>query len=78
MMGSDAPESMGFQTNFGNKVHINLEPEAREETKRLFDMLSEEGKITMDLQDMFWGAYYGSCQAQFGVHWMFNYAEKQA
>jgi uncharacterized glyoxalase superfamily protein PhnB len=28
------------------------------------------------LQDMFWGAYYGSCTDKFGVQWMFNCVEK--
>ena len=76
LMGTDAPESMGFQVNFGNNVHINLEPDTREETKRLFTALSGGGKITMELQDMFWGAYYGSCTDKFGVQWMFNCTEK--
>ena len=26
LMGTDAPESMGFNVNFGNNIHINLEP----------------------------------------------------
>lgn len=72
IMGTDAPESMGFNLNFGNNVHINLDPETRAETKRLFDALSEGGKITMELQETFWGAYYGSCTDKFGVQWMFN------
>ena len=72
LMGTDAPESMGFKVDFGNNVHINLEPDTKAETKRLFDALSEDGTITMELQDMFWGAYYGSCTDKFGVQWMFN------
>jgi len=72
LMGTDAPESMGFQLNFGNNVHINLEPDTKEETKRLFDALSVGGTVTMELQDMFWGAYYGSCTDRYGVQWMFN------
>jgi PhnB protein len=51
---------MGFTVNFGNNVYINLEPDTKDETKRLFDALSVGGKVTQDLQDMFWGAYYGS------------------
>ena len=77
LMGTDAPESMGFNVNFGNNVHINLEPDTRAETKKLFDALSAGGKITMELQDMFWGAYYGSCTDKFGVQWMFNCTEKK-
>jgi PhnB protein len=76
LMGTDAPESMGFKVNFGNNVHINLEPDTRAETKKLFDSLADDGKITMDLQVMFWGAYYGSCTDKFGVQWMFNCVEK--
>ena len=76
LMGTDAPESMGFTLNKGNNVHISLEPDTKEETKKLFDALSAGGKITMELQDMFWGAYYGSCTDKFGVQWMLNYTKK--
>lgn len=72
LMGTDAPASMGFTVNFGNNCHINLEPDSRAETKRLFDALSAGGVVSMDLQDMFWGAYFGSCTDKFGVKWMFN------
>ncbi|MFI5221093.1 MAG: VOC family protein [Bacteroidia bacterium] len=76
LMGTDAPESMGFHVNFGNNVHISLEPDTRAETKKLFDALSAGGKITMELQEMFWGAYYGSCTDKFGVQWMLNCTAK--
>lgn len=77
LMGTDAPESMGFTVNFGNNVHIMLEPDTRVETKRLFDGLSAGGQVTAALQEMFWGAYYGSCTDKYGVHWMFNCTGKQ-
>jgi PhnB protein len=76
LMGTDAPESMGFSLNFGNNVYINLEPDTRTGTKKLFNALSDGGKITMELEDMFWGAYYGSCIDKYGVQWMFNCIEK--
>ena len=72
LMGTDAPESMGFNVNFGNNIYISLEPDTKAETKKLFDALSAGGKVTMELQVMFWGAYYGSCTDKFGVQWMFN------
>lgn len=77
LMGTDAPESMGFTVKHGNNIYINLEPDTREETERLFTALSESGKIDMPLQDMFWGAYFGSLTDKFGVQWMFNCANKQ-
>lgn len=76
LMGTDAPESMGFKVNSGNNVYINLEPDTRDETKRLFNALSKGGTVEMELQDMFWGDYYGSCKDKFGVQWMFNCTEK--
>ena len=76
LMGTDAPESMGFKVNFGNNVHINLQPDTREETKRLFEKLSAGGNVTMDLQDMFWGDYFGSCTDKYGVQWMVNCSAK--
>lgn len=72
LMGTDAPAEMGFSVSFGNNIYINLEPDTREDTKRLFDTLAAGGKVEMELQEMFWGAYYGSCSDQFGVRWMFN------
>ncbi len=77
LMGTDAPESMGFNVKFGNNVYINLEPDTRAETKRLFDALSEGGKVEMELQEMFWGDFYGACTDKFGVQWMFNCTSKE-
>jgi PhnB protein len=76
LMGSDAPESMGLKVNKGNNVYINLMPDTRDETRRLFKTLSEGGVVEQELQDMFWGDYYGSCKDKFGVQWMFNCSEK--
>jgi uncharacterized glyoxalase superfamily protein PhnB/uncharacterized protein YndB with AHSA1/START domain len=73
LMGTDAPEEMGFKLTQGNNVHINIEPETKEEARRLFEELSEGGTVTMPLQDMFWGAYYGSFTDTFGINWMINY-----
>lgn len=72
LMGTDAPESMGFTVTAGNNVYINLEPDSRSETDRLFKALSEGGKVETPLQEMFWGDYFGSVTDQFGVRWMFN------
>lgn len=76
LMGTDAPESMGFKLSFGNNIHINLQPDTRKETKQLFDALSAGGTVSMDLQEMFWGDYFGSCTDKFGVNWMFNCSAK--
>ena len=77
LMGTDAPESMGFTVTSGNNMYINLEPDTRAETKRLFDALSAGGKVEMELQEMFWGGYFGSCKDKYGIQWMFNCQSKE-
>lgn len=77
LMGTDAPESMGFQVIPGNNVYINLEPDTRAETDRLFNALSKGGRVEMPLQEMFWGDYFGSLTDRFGVQWMFNCSSKE-
>lgn len=76
LMGTDAPTSMGFQLVKGNNVYINLEPDTRAETDKLFNALKEEGDVEVELQQMFWGDYFGSLTDKFGVKWMFNCSEK--
>ena len=76
LMGTDATEAMGFKVTFGTNIYINLEPDTKEETDRLFKELSAGGKIEMAMQDMFWGDYYGSCVDKYGVKWMFNCSQK--
>ena len=77
LMGTDATESMGMNVKFGNNIYINLEPDTRAETEKLFSALSESGKIETPLQEMFWGDYFGSLTDKFGVQWMFNCVEKK-
>lgn len=72
LMGTDAPESMGFQVRYGNNMYINLEPDTRAQTDELFADLAFGGKIEMPLQEMFWGDYFGSVTDKYGVQWMFN------
>jgi PhnB protein len=77
IMGTDAPETMGFKLNQGNNVYINLEPDTRSDTDRLFKALSAGGKVEVEPQEMFWGDYFGSCSDRFGTLWMFNCANKE-
>jgi PhnB protein len=76
LMGTDATESMGFQLVAGNNVHISLQTDTRAQTDRLFNALAVDGNVQMPLQDMFWGAYYGSLRDRFGVQWMLNCESK--
>lgn len=76
LMGTDTLPSMGHTLTLGNNVSINLEPDTRADTDRLFARLAEGGAVQIPLQEMFWGDYFGSLTDRFGVRWMFNCAAK--
>lgn len=39
---------------------------------RVFMNLAKGGTITMELQDTFWGARFGTITDKFGIRWMFS------
>jgi PhnB protein len=73
LMATDAPKEMGFTLTQGNNMHICIEPETREEATRIFEELSAGGNVTMPLQDMFFGSYFGEMTDKYGINWMINY-----
>lgn len=75
IMGTDILESMGHALRIGNNTTINLEPDTRAETERLFTALSDGSSEGAPLTDMPWNSYWGTCLDRFGVRWMFNCSE---
>ncbi|MDQ3683154.1 MAG: VOC family protein [Bacteroidota bacterium] len=72
-MASDSGESESASSN-GGMVHLTLSDfQSAKELDKVFAALSEGGKITMPLQDAFWGARFGMLIDKFGVNWMFNH-----
>lgn len=72
LMASDTLPGMPFQP--GNTCHISIDCESLPEIEGLFSALGENGKVTMPLQDAFWGSRFGMLTDRFGVSWMFNCA----
>jgi PhnB protein len=70
LMASDTMPGMAFTK--GNNVHINVDCDSVDEIERIFKAMSEGGKVTMPLQDQFWGARFGMLVDKFGMNWMFN------
>jgi PhnB protein len=71
LMASDTMPGMPFTP--GNNVSLAIGCESLQEIEKLFAALGENGKVTMPLQDTFWGARFGMLIDQFGIHWMFNF-----
>ena len=55
----------------GNTVYLALICKGEEEVRRLFDNLSEGGKVEQPLTKAFFG-WFGSLEDKFGKHWMFQ------
>ena len=62
----------------GNNMHVTLDFEDAADMARRFDALSAGGRITMPLQDTFWGAKFGMLQDAYGIQWMFNCETKKS
>jgi PhnB protein len=74
IMASDMHSSELFE---GNTVLMCIQCSSKEEVKTYFSNLSEGGKITDPLAEMFWGGYYGALKDKYGKHWIFNCDKNQ-
>lgn len=72
LMGSDSP--MG-PVKWGNSNTIAIGADSKEETEKLFNGLSDGGKVTQSLEKMFWGGWFGAWEDKFGQQWLINYQE---
>jgi PhnB protein len=71
LMASDTMPGMPFKQ--GNNFSICITCESLQELEKLFTALGDKGKVTMPLQDTFWGARFGMLTDHFGINWMFNF-----
>ncbi len=78
LMGSDVPAAFGETPVTGSNVQVSISPGSKEDADRVFAGLSDGGKVTMPMMDMFWGSYFGSCTDKFGINWMVNYDQPQS
>jgi len=75
MMSDSRPEDPPVKE--GN-VQVCLELTTEEDQTAKFNALAEGGRVTMPLQDTFWGARFGMLVDAVGVQWMFNYTKPKA
>lgn len=76
-MGNDHLEFMGGSFKTGNNFSLSLHRDSEELARKLFDNLSAGGTVTMPLEKVFWGAYFGMFTDKFGIQWMVNHDYKQ-
>ena len=73
LMGADVFDVPGQSAEVINRVTVGLRTNNQEETLRIFDALSEGGKVTMPLQKAFFADLFGSVTDRFGISWSINY-----
>src|SRR5260221_11621759 len=76
LMASDTPP--GKECPVGSNFSVSINCESAAEVDKLFTTLGEKGKVTMPLQDTFWGAYFGMLTDRFGINWMFNFEKPKS
>ena len=69
LMASDAPPGR-YEEPRGFSVSLNVKTPA--EAERIFQALTENGKVQMPLQQTFWAARFGMVVDRFGIPWMVN------
>ncbi|WP_345238757.1 VOC family protein [Pontibacillus salipaludis] len=57
------------ETISGNQMDLTLEFKDEKEARQVFSRLSEEGRVFMPFEKMFWGAMFGRLEDRFGVRW---------
>src|SRR6516165_9830296 len=75
LMASDVMP--GAPLRGGNNFWVCIQCESAAEIENSFAALGKNGKVTMPLQDTFWGARFGMLIDQFGTHWMLNFDKQQ-
>jgi PhnB protein len=61
----------------GNGMHLSVDVKDVKTINAVFKKMSAGGKVTMPLQDTFWGARFGMLVDKFGISWMFNCDKKK-
>jgi PhnB protein len=69
LMGSDAPPNHYEKPN-GFSMSIGVKDPA--EAERVFNELSQNGKVQMPLQKTFWAVKFGMLVDRFDIPWMIN------
>lgn len=62
----------------GNSVQLSLDCSSDDEINKLYQQLSEGGKVMQELGEQFWGGLFAMIIDKFGVRWMLSYDKNQA
>jgi PhnB protein len=76
LMATDALESMGHTLQTGNNQSISYSADSEEEGRKIFEGLSQNGKVTVPYSKQSWGDMFGMITDQFEIQWMVAYSDQ--
>ena len=77
IMATDALESMDQKVHTGNHIYLCISADSKEQADDFFNGLSAGGEVEMEMQDMFWGDYFGMLKDKFGIKWMITFNQNE-
>ena len=77
IMGSDTGGEWAPGFVPGNNFSISVNTGGKEEAEKLFNGLSDGGKVTMPLSKTFWSEYFGMFTDKFEINWMVSFDGNQ-
>lgn len=75
LMGSDTGGDWAPSFVQGNNFAVSITAASKDEADTIFNALSEGGKVTMPMDNTFWGDYFGMLTDKFGINWMMSFNE---
>lgn len=72
LMASDDPTGDGAGVK---GAALNVTVSDRDDARRIFEALAEQGAVEMALGETFWSPMFGTCVDRYGVTWMVNVDE---
>ena len=77
LIANDVPESMGRVNEAEHRSKISISAESREEADKLFNGLSEGGKVEMPIGESPWGSYFGMFRDKYGIEWIIEFSSNE-
>jgi PhnB protein len=71
VMFSDIMPGMKFV--IGNNISLTVGTTSKEDIRKWFDRLKEDGEVSMELQETFFSKYYAALTDKYGISWQFVY-----
>lgn len=73
LMGSDTGAEWARNFKKGNNFSISINTASKQDADRIFNELSDGGKVMMPMDNTFWGSYFGMFSDKFGINWMVSF-----